>query len=67
MVLRYETERPEGVNAGFAKLVGADKDLIIEEANKILLKTKSETRITGKNNPYGDGKASERITEIISK
>lgn len=66
LILRYETERPEGVKAGFAKLVGADKNLIIKEATTILLKTKSSTRIKDKKNPYGDGKSSKKIADIIN-
>lgn len=64
LVMRYETERHEGVEAGVSKLVGADYDKIIEESEKVLSKQKEETRLNVKN-PYGDGKASIRIEEII--
>jgi UDP-N-acetylglucosamine 2-epimerase (non-hydrolysing) len=65
LVMRYETERQEGVEAGFAKLVGADYDKILKEASNILAKDKSKTRVDGSKNPYGDGKASKRILEQI--
>lgn len=64
LVMRYETERTEGIEAGVSKLVGADYDKIIEESEKILSLTKERTRLTVQN-PYGDGKTSRRIEEII--
>lgn len=65
LVMRYETERTEGIDAGVSKLVGADYDKITEECEKILAKSKSETRLKVKN-PYGDGQSSTRIVNIIS-
>lgn len=65
LVMRYETERTEGVSAGFAKLVGADIDKILSESDAILSRAKSETRLDGSKNPYGDGHAAEKITTII--
>jgi UDP-N-acetylglucosamine 2-epimerase (non-hydrolysing) len=67
LVMRYETERTEGVSAGFAKLVGADHDKIIKEASAILGRPKNETRLDGTRNPYGDGHASERVEVAIGK
>ncbi len=67
LVLRYETERTEGVAAGFSKLVGADKTSIKSEATKILESTKEKTRLDGRINPYGDGHAAVKIAEAISK
>ena len=64
LVMRYETERKEGIEAGGSKLVGADYDKILEESEKILSSTKDLTRLKVQN-PYGDGKASERIENII--
>ena len=64
LVMRYETERTEGIEAGVSKLVGADYDQIIEESEKILSSSKEATRLKAKN-PYGDGKSSKRIEEII--
>ncbi len=64
LVMRYETERYEGINAGVSILVGADYDKIIDESEKILSKEKSQTRLSAKN-PYGDGNSSKKIEEII--
>ena len=66
LVMRYETERKEGVEVGVSKLVGADYDKIVTEAEKILTKDISQTRLKVKN-PYGDGTTSKRIEEIIRK
>ena len=65
LVLRYETERKEGIDAGFAELVGADADRIVSRSNEILSRPKSESRKDGSRNPYGDGKASKRIVSAI--
>ena len=64
LVMRYETERNEGIEAGVSKLVGADFDKITKESEKILSSSKEITRLTSKN-PYGDGKASCKIEKII--
>ena len=66
LVMRYETERKEGVDAGVSTLVGADYDKILEYSEKILNKEKSETRLVAQN-PYGDGHASQKIERIIRK
>ena len=65
LVMRYETERTEGIETGFAKLVGADEDKIISEASYVLSVSKEETRKDGSKNPYGNGKASEKIREVM--
>ncbi len=64
LVMRYETERKEGIDAGVSKLVGADYDKILEESEKILSSTKEATRLKAQN-PYGDGDASNKIERII--
>ena len=64
LVMRYETERKEGVDAGVSKLVGADYNKIIEEAERILSSSKEDTRLTAQN-PYGDGTTSTKIEKII--
>ena len=64
LVMRYETERKEGIDAGVSKLVGADYDVIIKESEKILALPKDETRLKVQN-PYGDGKSAVRIEKII--
>ncbi len=65
LVMRYETERPEGIEAGFSKLVGADKEKILNEARAILSKNKNDTPLDGAKNPYGDGKAAKKIADAI--
>ena len=64
LVMRYETERKEGIEAGVSKLVGADYYKILEESEKILSSSKDLTRLRAQN-PYGDGNASKRIVGII--
>jgi UDP-N-acetylglucosamine 2-epimerase (non-hydrolysing) len=64
LVMRYETERKEGIEAGVSKLVGADYDKILAESEKILSETKSKTRLKAQN-PYGTGKSSQKIEEKI--
>lgn len=66
LVMRYETERTEGIDAGVSILVGADYEKILNESEKILSKEKSETRLDIAKNPYGDGKASQKILGIIN-
>ena len=66
LVMRYETERKEGIDAGVSKLVGADYDVIIKESEKILALPKDETRLKVQN-PYGDGKSASRIENIIKE
>lgn len=67
LVLRTKTERPEAVKEGVVKVVGVEKDVIVEET-KLLLTDKSEYEKMSKSiNPYGDGNASKRIIDIILK
>ncbi|HEC1775505.1 TPA: UDP-N-acetylglucosamine 2-epimerase (non-hydrolyzing) [Campylobacter lari] len=66
LILREQTERKEGVVAGFSKLVGTNSETIYNEAAKILILNKEATRIN-KKNPYGDGKASRKIEKIIRR
>jgi UDP-N-acetylglucosamine 2-epimerase (non-hydrolysing) len=66
LVMRYETERTEGIDAGVSILVGADYSKIVAESDKILSKDKSQSRLDITKNPYGDGKASQRILELIN-
>ena len=65
LVMRYETERMEGVHAGFSKLVGADTMAIVSAADAILSGAEGAYFPHG-GNPYGDGHAAERITETIN-
>lgn len=66
LVMRYETERQEGIDAGVSILVGADYDKIVNLSCEILDKTKSDSRLKAQN-PYGTGNSSKKIEEIISK
>lgn len=61
LVLRETTERPEGVDAGTAKLIGTDLDTIVEETRRLLSSTTSYESMARAISPYGDGKASARI------
>lgn len=67
LVMRKTTERPEGIEAGTAMLVGNTKERIIDSVNKLLLDNKMYKKMCSSKNPYGDGKASERIVEIIKQ
>lgn len=67
LVLRDVTERQEGVDAGTAKLVGTDKELIVKEGSKLFDDSKEYKEMAVSINPYGDGKASERIVELLRK
>ncbi len=65
LVLRDVTERPEAVDAGTVKLVGTDMDVIINEANKLITDSEKYDEMSRAINPYGDGKASQRIVASI--
>jgi UDP-N-acetylglucosamine 2-epimerase (non-hydrolysing) len=65
LVMREKTERPEAVAAGTVKLVGTDADRIVNEATRLLDDQAEYTRMARIHNPYGDGRASERIRQAI--
>ena len=65
LVTRDTTERPEGVDAGVAKLVGTDTDVIVREAAALLDSPTEYARMTQIGCPYGDGKAAERVCDAI--
>lgn len=65
LVLRNKTERPEAVEVGTVKLVGTDRARIVEEAERLLDDPDEYGRRTHAHNPYGDGRASERIADAI--
>ena len=67
LVMRDKTERPEGVKLGCCKLVGNSKDKIVRITKKILQSPKLYRSMQCEKNPYGDGKASQRIVRIIKK
>jgi len=65
LVLRNETERPEGIMAGTSRLVGTDRDAIVREAGILLSKSEEYLKMAHVANPFGDGKASKRIVQYI--
>ncbi|HEX2909172.1 MAG TPA: UDP-N-acetylglucosamine 2-epimerase (non-hydrolyzing) [Chloroflexia bacterium] len=65
LVLRNETERPEAIAAGTARLVGPNRELIVEETRKLLNDQSAYTAMANAVSPYGDGNAAERIVQIL--
>lgn len=65
LVMRDTTERPEGVEAGTAILVGTDPDRIVTEAGRLLADTSHYDTMSRAHNPFGDGKAALRIRDIL--
>lgn len=65
LVLREVTERPEGVEAGVARLVGTDRERILAEALPLLKDPELHGAMARVANPYGDGRAGERIADIL--
>ncbi len=66
LVMRYETERQEGIDAGVSILVGADYDKIVSESEKVLSNSRESSRLKAVN-PYGDGTSAKKIEEVINK
>jgi UDP-N-acetylglucosamine 2-epimerase len=66
LVTRELTERPEAMEAGLAKLVGTSKDKIVTEASRLLSDSEAYARMSHGHSPYGDGKASEKIVDILT-
>jgi UDP-N-acetylglucosamine 2-epimerase (non-hydrolysing) len=66
LVMRDTTERPEGVAAGTAKLVGADASVIIAETSRLLDDPSAYQAMAKAHNPYGDGTASRQIAALIA-
>lgn len=67
LVMRENTERPEGVAAGTARLVGTDIELITSNANRLLDDPAQYRGMAERHNPYGDGRASARIVEELAR
>lgn len=66
LVLRDLTERPEAVKAGCISLIGTDKENIINKAQELLTNKKIYEKMSKQNNPFGDGKASSKIINILN-
>lgn len=67
LVLRDTTERPEGVAAGTLKLVGTEEETIYREARRLLEDGEAYHAMSVASNPYGDGRACERIADILER
>lgn len=65
LVMRDTTERPEGIAAGTLKLVGTKEEIIYKNFKELLENKQAYDAMSKANNPYGDGHASERITDIL--
>lgn len=65
LVTRNDTERPEAVEAGTAKLIGTDRERIVKESLRLLDDEAHYRSMSRAHNPYGDGKANERIVSIL--
>jgi UDP-N-acetylglucosamine 2-epimerase (non-hydrolysing) len=66
LVMRETTERPEGVEAGTARLVGTDADRIVAETERLLDDASAYETMARAHNPFGDGKATARIVELLA-
>jgi UDP-N-acetylglucosamine 2-epimerase len=65
LVMRDKTERPEGIEAGVARLIGRKRNQIVEEASLLLREPSARAAMSSDINPYGDGKASTRIVAAL--
>ena len=66
IVMREVTERPEGIRAGVAQLAGTDTGTIVKKVTTLLNNKKAYARMARAGNPYGDGKAAQRISRAIT-
>ncbi|WP_354004907.1 non-hydrolyzing UDP-N-acetylglucosamine 2-epimerase [Ramlibacter albus] len=66
LVLRHETERPECVEAGCAALVGPHREGIVREVRRLLNDELAWRRMQASTNPFGDGRASQRIADVLA-
>ncbi len=66
LVMRETTERPEGVDAGTAKLVGSDADTIVRETARLLDDADAYAAMARAHNPFGDGRSAARIAELLA-
>lgn len=65
LVFRKVTERPEGIASGCVKLIGLEKENVVQETTCLLDDSAAYQGMTGNGNPYGDGRAAERIIQAI--
>lgn len=67
LVTRAETERPEGIKAGIAKLTGINPDIVIKETENLIKSKKAYQKMAKVKNPYGDGQAARKIVKILKR
>jgi UDP-N-acetylglucosamine 2-epimerase (non-hydrolysing) len=67
LVMREVTERPEGIEAGCVRLVGTDKEKVVTETRRLLDDPDAHAAMAQAVNPYGDGRAAERIVDALLK
>ncbi|MBX7494570.1 UDP-N-acetylglucosamine 2-epimerase (non-hydrolyzing) [Qipengyuania sp. 6B39] len=67
LVMRETTERPEGVAAGTAKLVGTDADTIVRETERLLDDPEAYSAMARAHNPFGDGLSAQRICDLLAR
>ena len=67
LVMRETTERPEGIIAGNALLVGVQRERIVDGLSQLLCDPERRSVMAAVNNPYGDGLAAKRIVDILSE
>ena len=65
LVLRHETERPEAIEAGCARLVGPQREAIVREASRLLRDASAADAMRKVANPFGDGQAARRIAQAV--
>lgn len=65
LLMRNVTERPEAVEVGAVKIVGTDPARIVYECNRLLRSPQAYSKMVVKRNPYGDGRAAERIVKVV--
>jgi len=65
LVMRNKSERPEAIEAGAVKLVGTDTDEIVGQISDLLNNSKEYEKMSNAHNPYGDGKATNRIIKFL--
>jgi UDP-N-acetylglucosamine 2-epimerase len=65
LVLRESTERMEAVEAGVARLVGVDRDVVLQTATRLLLNENERQQMVRAVSPFGDGHAARRIVDVL--
>ena len=64
--MRETTERPEGVTAGTARLVGTDPETIVRETERLLDDEAAYSAMAQAHNPFGDGRSAQRIADLLA-